>query len=495
MSPSRCCRPPTSSKPPRFLALLLLLSLSPPAAAQKLYRVMPVGDSITEGGSSFSNWRYPLWEKLHAAGYLVEYVGSRKSPSRIGDLEHEGYGGKNSAFLAATVPANFAKHPADIVLLHAGHNQFADQKPVPGMLEDTEAMIEAFRRKNPAVTVLLAQPIPSSKLPKYSYIPDLHRGLAALAKRLDRPRSRIVLVPQGDGFDPVKDTVADGVHPNASGAAKMTERWFEALVGVMDKPERAYQPEILPYKKTAKGDLALHVFKPAGPAAPARPAIVFFFGGGWMRGTPLQFYPECTHFAERGFVAISADYRTAFTHGTTPFEAVADGKSAIRWVRRNAARLGIDPKRIVAAGASAGGQLAAAAGTLKGLDEPGEDLGVSSRPDALALWYPVFDNGPDGYGGAAVKARFREFSPLHNIDANTPPAIVFLGTQDALIPVATARDFVARMEKAGVTCELRLFRGAGHPIYSYRKPPTPARAEILSATDAFLGRLGIAPGK
>lgn len=494
MSPSRWSRLPTSSKPPHFLALFLLL-LAPLAAAPKLYRVMPVGDSITEGGASFSNWRYPLWEKLHAAGYLVEYVGSRKSPSRIGDLEHEGYGGKNSAFLAATVPAHFAKHPADIVLLHAGHNQFADQKPVPGMLKDTERLIEAFRRINPSVIVLLAQPIPSSKLPKYSYIPELHRGLAALAKRLDRPQSRIVLVPQGEGFDPVKDTVADGVHPNASGAAKMTQRWFEALVGVMDPPERAYRPEILPYKKTAKGDLTLHVFQPASSASSARPVIVFFFGGGWMRGTPLQFYPECAYFAERGFVAISADYRTAFTHGTTPFEAVADGKSAIRWIRRNATRLGIDPTRIVAAGASAGGQVAAAAGTLKGLDDPADDRTVSARPDALALWYPVFDNGPEGYGDATVKARYREFSPLHNIDASTPPTMVFLGTKDPLVPVATARDFQVRMEKAGVPCELRLFPGAEHPIYSYRKPPTWARAEILATTDAFLARLSIVPGK
>jgi acetyl esterase/lipase len=120
---------------------------------------------------------------------------------------------------------------------------------------------------------------------------------------------------------------------------------------------------------------------------------------------------------------------------------------------------------------------------------------VSSRPDALALWYPVIDNGPDGYGDAAVKARYREFSPLHNVGPDTPPAIVFLGTDDRLIPVATARDFQARMKKAGVPCELRLFPGAGHPIYNSRKPPCPERPEILAAVDAFLGRLGIAPAK
>lgn len=217
--------------------LILILGLVVPLRAeQKIYRIMPVGDSITEGGGSFSNWRYPLWEKLHNAGYLIEYVGSRKSPSPIGDLHHEGYGGKNSGFLAATVPGNFKKHPADIVLLHAGHNQFAEQKPVPQILKDTESLIRDFRNVNPKVTVLVAQPIPSGKLPKYSYLPQLGDDLARLAKRLDSPESRILIVPQALGFDPSKDTVADLVHPNASGAAKMTARWFEVLVTVMEKP-------------------------------------------------------------------------------------------------------------------------------------------------------------------------------------------------------------------------------------------------------------------
>ena len=475
----------------KLLAFLLVLTASL-HAAQNTFRIMPVGDSITEGGSSFSNWRYPLWEKLRTAGYIIEYVGSRKSPSRIGDLCHEGYGGKNSAFLAATVPANFRKHPADIVLLHAGHNHFADQKPVPGIVSDTEKMIEAFRKVNPEVVVLLAQPIPSGKLPKYSYIPDLHAALARLAARIDTARSRVIIVPMGDGFDPATDTVADLVHPNARGAEKMADHWFAALVKVMGKPPVVYQPRIIPYKSTAKGDLTLHVFSPPGAASGARrPAIVFFFGGGWKRGTPLQFYPECAWFASKGLLAISADYRIAFTHGSSPFEAVADAKSAIRWVRSHAAELGVDPQKIIAAGASAGGHLAAATGTLPGLDDPADDMSVSCRPDALALWYPVFDNSPGGYGDAAVKARCQEISPLLNISPKTPPAIVFLGTKDPLVPVATARDFQARMQKAGVRCELMLFEGAGHPIYDYRKGPSPLRDRVLAACAAFLRPLGM----
>jgi acetyl esterase/lipase len=471
---------------------LVLALLLPLGASQKLYRIMPVGDSITEGGASFSNWRYDLWEKLYTAGYLIEYVGSRRSPSRIGELAHEGYGGKDSAFLAKTVPARFKEHPADIVLLHAGHNHFAEQKPVPDILRNTGRMIDGFRRVNPRVTILLAQPITSGKLPKYSYIPELNDALVLLASRLDQPSSRVIIVPQASGFDPAHDTVADKVHPNKTGAEKMADRWFESLTSVMEKPPVGHHPDIIPYKETDKGKLTLHVFKPAGPAsATPRPAIVFFYGGGWVRGTPIQFYRECQHFADKGMVAISADYRTSFTHGTTPFEAVADGRSAIRWIRSHAKELAIDPSRIVAAGASAGGQIAAATGVLTEFDEPGEDCAVSCRPDAMALWYPVFDNGPEGYGPPEVKARHLEFSPLHNVGPHTPPCIVFLGTSDKLIPVSTGRDFQSRLKKAGVRCDLELYPGDGHPIYDYRKPATAQRARILGQLNDFLKSLGI----
>ncbi len=205
---------------------------------------------------------------------------------------------------------------------------------------------------------------------------------------------------QATGFDPAADTVADLVHPNATGAAKMRDRWFEALVQVLPTPAGdTTQPQLVPYKTPAgSAPLDLHVFTPpTGPAA-MRPAVVFFFGGGWTTGTPLQFYTECRHFAAQGDVAITADYRISSTHaGATAFDSVADAKSAVRDLRSHATELGIDPQRIVAAGASAGGHLAAAAALLPGLDDPSDDPTVSARPDALQLWYPVIDNGPTGY--------------------------------------------------------------------------------------------------
>ena len=69
---------------------------------------------------------------------------------------------------------------------------------------------------------------------------------------------------------------------------------------------------------------------------------------------------------------------------------VKDGKSAVRWIRANAARLGIDPDRLAAGGGSAGGHVAAATATTQGIEEEGEDTSVSSRPCALVLFNPVW---------------------------------------------------------------------------------------------------------
>jgi len=188
-------------------------------------RIMSVGDSITEGGSSFSNYRPLLAEILRAAGVAFEFVGTRGTA----DLRHEGYGGKNVEFLAAQVPAHFATNPADIVLLHAGHNHFAEEKPIPGMLTATERLITACRATNPKVIILLAQVIPAGKLPKYSYIPELNATLARLAAKLHTPAQPVIIVDQAAGFDWHTDTIADLVHPNSAGAAKMAQRWFESL--------------------------------------------------------------------------------------------------------------------------------------------------------------------------------------------------------------------------------------------------------------------------
>jgi acetyl esterase/lipase len=239
------------------------------------------------------------------------------------------------------------------------------------------------------------------------------------------------------------------------------------------------------YKTIGETELQLHVFTPDGHVeSDNRPAIVFFFGGGWNSGSPSQFYPHCEYLASRGMVALSADYRVKSRNKTSPKECVKDGKSAIRWIRKHAGQLGIDPDKILAGGGSAGGHVAAATATTSGFEEEGEDLTVSSRPVALVLFNPVFDNGPGGYGHDQVKEYWQAFSPMHNISETTPPTIVFLGTNDELIPVATAEEYKRRMENNGRRCDLHLYTGQPHGFFNYKNREY--YTKTVEKMDAFL---------
>ncbi|MDC1490331.1 alpha/beta hydrolase [bacterium] len=245
------------------------------------------------------------------------------------------------------------------------------------------------------------------------------------------------------------------------------------------------------YKEVGGHDLYLHVFYPPGhqPRTDRRPAMIFFFGGGWVGGSPTQFYPQCQHLAKRGMVAVSAEYRIKSKHKTTPFECVEDGKSALRWVRANADELGVDPQRIGAGGGSAGGHVAVAIATINGLNDPQDDLSVSSRPDALVLFNPVYDNGPKGFGYKKIGARFKEISPMHNLAKGMPPTIVFLGDEDKLIPVKTAGKFRDQMQQLGNRSELVVYPGQSHGFFNQGKPGG-GYLKTLQEMDKFLNSLG-----
>ncbi len=259
--------------------------------------------------------------------------------------------------------------------------------------------------------------------------------------------------------------------------------------------DRFIPDDRLVYKQVNGAELALFLFRPKpAPVGSPRPGILFFFGGGWQGGSPSQFFPHCAYLASRGMVAMSAEYRVSSVHGTTPFESVADAKSALRWVRRHAEQLGLDPNRLAAGGGSAGGHLAAAAALLRSFDEPGEDVTVSCRPDALVLFNPALDNGPGGAGYARVQSRWREFSPHHNVALGAPPAALFLGTEDKVIPVATALEFQRRMADAGALCEVWLYEGCSHGFFNYRGGTNPWFGATLYDADRFLASLKFLEG-
>ena len=274
---------------------------------------------------------------------------------------------------------------------------------------------------------------------------------------------------------------------NAVSAKSLALFLFLATSCLLD----ALDPDQRLYKKIDGHELSIHCFFPEGHdlKTDRKPAIVFFFGGGWVGGTPKQFYPQCEYLARRGMVAMSAEYRVASRHKTTPFECVKDGKSALRWIRKNAEKLGIDPHRIGAGGGSAGGHVAAAVATVPGLNEAGEDEAVSCMPNALILFNPVYDNGPEGFGYAKVRDRYREISPMHNLKENMPPTIVFLGGKDKLIPVSIGEKFRDQMRKFGNRSELFVYPGQPHGFFNKGKPGG-YFSRTMEETNRFLVSLG-----
>lgn len=259
------------------------------------------------------------------------------------------------------------------------------------------------------------------------------------------------------------------------------------------------------YKTIGATKLSLHVFNPPGfQASDRRPAIVFFFGGGWTNGSPGRLAPQCQYLASRGMVAITADYRVRSRNQSTVEQSTADAKSAVRWVRAHAAELGIDPDRIAAGGGSAGGHLAAATATLEGADEPGEDKSVSAVPNALILFnpavrLPILAENKAVKGKADTGSRFagdpQLISPAHHIRAGQPPAIIFHGTADKTVPFKSVEKFRDDYLKAGNRCELVAYEGEGHGFFNWDRDDKKNFISTLTKSDAFLKSQGWLTGE
>ncbi len=243
------------------------------------------------------------------------------------------------------------------------------------------------------------------------------------------------------------------------------------------------------YKQGADYELKLTVYPALKAGDEPRPAIVFFFGGGWVGGSVEQFRPHAEYFSSRGMVAILADYRTRSKYGTTPFDALADARDALKYIHEHASSLDVDPARICAAGGSAGGHLAAATA----MNLLGDGMAAKERPDVLILFNPVVDNGPNGYGYDRVGDRYHEFSPLHNITPGMPPALFFLGTKDRLIPVSTGESYCERMQAIGSRCDLYLYTDQGHGFFNYKFEKY--YRETVYTADQFLRSIGYLEGK
>jgi acetyl esterase/lipase len=251
----------------------------------------------------------------------------------------------------------------------------------------------------------------------------------------------------------------------------------------------AYSQDQVLYKQIDTTRLFMEVYHPEEIDSEKKyPATVFYFGGGWNGGTIKQFEPHARYFSQRGMICFLVDYRVKSRQEATPFESLKDAKSAIRYIREHADEFHIDTSKIVAAGGSAGGHLAAATALIDDYNESTDNLSVSCIPNALILFNPVIDNGPGGYAYERIGDAYPDFSPLHNINRGAPPTIFFLGTNDNLIPVETARYYEKVMERVESRCELHLYEGEKHGFFNYRN--FKYYKLTVSEADKFLQSIG-----
>jgi len=259
----------------------------------------------------------------------------------------------------------------------------------------------------------------------------------------------------------------------------------------VDKLAQDLKPSrVLIYKKIGDRELALHIFEPEGfKAGDQRACFVTIHGGGWVGGLPQRMYPFAAHYAKLGLVGISVQYRLHSTKtGVSVFDCVKDVRSSMRYLHAHAGELGINPKKIIVSGGSAGGHLAAATAMFEQINEEGDDLGIKVMPAALVLLFPVIDTSKEGYGQAKIGDRWRELSPAHNVRPGLPPTLTFHGTGDTVTPFAGAKIFHEAMLKAGNRSELDIHEGGAH---GYLMRTRILFDDTLQKTDDFLRSLGL----
>ena len=213
-----------------LLSVIALLLCNAVGAEQLSLRIMPLGDSITQGYTD--SYRSELWALLRESGWNVDFVGSmnRAYGSEVGDhdRDHEGHWGWRADEVLERIEEWAKQAKPDVVLVHLGTNDIGSGETVAQTMDEIEQIINQLRMVNPRVHVLLAEIIPVDHPAMVERIQQYNLGLVELAGRLDSATSRILPVDQFNGFDAAQDTY-DGIHPNSRGNRKMADRWLAAL--------------------------------------------------------------------------------------------------------------------------------------------------------------------------------------------------------------------------------------------------------------------------
>ena len=274
--------------------------------------------------------------------------------------------------------------------------------------------------------------------------------------------------------------------------------FWHALLAAGQSPAGVAEPAVHVFASPRGTDLKAYVFTPKEQERGGRRAgIVIFHGGGWVEGEPSWAFARARHFAERGLVAVAAQYRLSDGKAITPLDAMADARAIIRWMRTQSTVLGLDPSRIVADGWSAGAHLAASAAIFD--EQPADPSRPSAAPNALVLVSPAVALESDSWAQKLLGSttNIRDVSPEAHVRRGMPPTIVLQGSQDSVTPLSGVKRFCDRMVAAGNVCERHVYEGFGHlftpagsPDNGQPKPDPATRADALAKAERFLKSLG-----
>ena len=201
-------------------------------------RIMPLGDSITQGDADHNTYRLPLWKSLEADGYDVDFVGSLRAhhrgppPRDDFDRDHEGHWGWRVDEILDRIRGWVEDSEPDIILIHLGSNDVFQGEDVESTLDELGELIDGVRESRPEATFLLAQIIPTTMANANAGIRELNARIPELAASKSEATSRVVVVDHFTGFDATRQTY-DGVHPNADGEIHLSDRWLAALIDVL----------------------------------------------------------------------------------------------------------------------------------------------------------------------------------------------------------------------------------------------------------------------
>ena len=233
------------------------------------------------------------------------------------------------------------------------------------------------------------------------------------------------------------------------------------------------------YGRAGDVDLMLDLYRPADRWAGVRPGVVFVHGGGWSGGNRTQFRWHAEQAAAAGYVAISVGYRLT---GVARYPAALDDcQRAVRWFRKHAAELNLDPARIGAFGSSAGGHLVACLGVRETRDDSDRDLaGLSSRAQCVVDVHglhdmPVLASHPISEACVAfiggtndeTPVAWADASPLRFVDAQSAPTLLVHAPDDASVPYEQSVRFATALMAAARPVEFMPTPGSGHGfVYS-----------------------------